>query len=185
MTPGKVICNAVVRTCCRCRFLRKRFIEVPIAPLKAHRLRGSQCFQTVAVDLCGPYLTKSDKRTTRANNTISGKVWVLAVVCSASQAVHIEAVQGYDTNNFLAALDNFVAIRGKPTHIIADRGSQVMSASNTVSALWNEIDTTRLQNQMCESTTWEFVPSGAHSFLGMAERVIGTFKKTMEAMTYT
>ena len=156
-----------------------------MAPLKPYQTTASQVFDTIALDLCGPYMTKSDRRHTRQNQALAGKVWVMIIICAASRAVHLELVEGYDTASFLEALDNFTSTRGKPSKIVADRGSQIVSADNTIQSVWDVISETQARNHLCETTEWEFVPSGAHSFMGMAERVVRSFKKTMEAVTFS
>ena len=185
ITKGQTLTNALVNKCCRCRYLRKTVIQMEMAPLKPYQTTASQVFDTIALDLCGPYMTKSDRRHTRQNQALAGKVWVMIIICAASRAVHLELVEGYDTASFLEALDNFTSTRGKPSKIVADRGSQIVSADNTIQSVWDVISETQARNHLCETTEWEFVPSGAHSFMGMAERVVRSFKKTMEAVTFS
>lgn len=182
---GQVLANALVSSCVRCRKLRKKAVEVTMAPLREELTNRSQVFSVVIIDLCGPYSTLADRRNTRAVPVQAGKVWVLVVVCAASRAVHLELVEGYDTENFLAAYDSFTSVRGQPTRVIADRGSQIIGASNTLAALWQHVDQAKVQRHTCAQTTWEFVPTAAHSFIGVAERAVQSFKRSMEAVYHT
>jgi hypothetical protein len=47
----------------------------------------------------------------------------------------------------------------------------------------HEYDQGTNQRKDPESTTWHFVPSGAHSSVGQAERMIRFVKQTLEAVT--
>lgn len=185
ITKGSLLANVIVKECARCRLLRKRSIQVAMAPLRPHRLAQSQVFEVVSLDLCGPYLTKAERRNTRSNPALAGKVWILVIVCSASSAIQLELVEGYDTSNFLVALDNFVHLRGQPKKYICDRGSQIVSASDTVESLWEVIDDVEVRNHVCQYSEFEFVPSGAHSFLGHAERMVRSFKEALETITHS
>ncbi|XP_068231922.1 uncharacterized protein [Palaemon carinicauda] len=102
---GKRFVGKVVSQCPYCRFLRKKIAQVEIAP---HRRKTRNC---------------------RVN---SGKVWFPVIECRASGAAHIEVLEGYDTNCFLAGFDAFTKIRGKPMSVTADLGSQIRGAANVM-----------------------------------------------------
>ncbi|XP_064120224.1 uncharacterized protein LOC135224833 [Macrobrachium nipponense] len=70
----------------------------------------------------------------------------------------------------------------KPTSVTADLGSQIRGAANVMESLWNHTKIAKIQTNP-ETTTWHFVPSGAHSSVGQAERMIRTVKNTLEAVT--
>lgn len=183
---GQKLANRLTRNCVRCRKLRRKCVNVEMAPARQEQTKRSEVFQVVCLDLCGHYMAipKSKRVTRTSSNSSTGlKVWVLVIVCVSSHAVHLELLEGYDTSSFLIALDNFMSIRATPQKIIADRGSQVIGARNTVTYVWEELDKSTLRNST--KIEWEFIPSGAHSFLGLAERSVQTFKRTMEAVHYS
>ncbi|XP_068201671.1 uncharacterized protein [Palaemon carinicauda] len=152
---GKWFVSKVVSQCPYCRFLRKKIAQVEIAP---HR------------------------RETRNYRVNSGKAWILVIVCRASGAAHIEVLEGYDTNCFLAGFDAFTRICGKPTSVTADLASQIRCAANVMESLWNHTTMAKIQTNP-ETTTWHFVPFGARLSVGQAERIIRTVKNTLEAVT--
>ncbi|XP_066943164.1 uncharacterized protein [Macrobrachium rosenbergii] len=179
---GKRFVSKVVSQCPYCRFLRKKIAQVEIAPRKVEQLVRSPVFEHVVIDIAGPFNTIADRRETRNYRVNSGKAWILVIVCRASGAAHIEVLEGYDTNCFLAGFDAFTRIRGKPTSVTADLGSQIRGAANVMESLWNHTKMAKIQTNP-ETTTWHFVPSGAHSSVGQAERMIRTVKNTLEAVT--
>ena len=61
---------------------------------------------------------------------------------------------------------------------------KLVGARNTLSYVWDVIYTSDVQNHTA-GIQWTFVPSGAHSSLGLAERTVQTFKRTMEAVYYS
>ena len=98
---------------------------------------------------------------------------------------HYHMCENYDTRSFLDALSTFTDVRGSPQKLIADQGSQIVGAKNVLESVWDHIDQIQLQNSTASSTVWEFVPAGAHSFLGQAERLIQSFKTTMDAVYFS
>ena len=70
------------------------------------------------------------------------KVYPLILVCQATGAVHTQVAHDYSTSAFLLQWDHFVAIRGRPTKVVSDCGSQLTSSDNTVKADsfdWEEV----------------------------------------------
>ena len=56
----------------------------------------------------------------------------------AMRTVHIEAVFGYDTSNFLMVLSRFASLRGWPEMIYSDPGSQLVGAERSSKRLGKE-----------------------------------------------
>ena len=96
------------------------------------RLKAAPSFNHVMLDWFGPYMVRGEvqKRT-------SAKAYVLRFTDLAMRAVHIEAVFGYDTSNFLMALIRFASIRGWKEKIYSDPGSQLVGAEREA---WKKID---------------------------------------------
>lgn len=182
---GRRTANKFVSDCCFCKWLKKQIYEVEMAPLRIDQCTEHPVFSNVAIDIAGPYLTKAERRPTRSYNVMAGKIWVLVLMCKSSRACHLETMEGYDTANFLAAFDAFIQLRGKPKSVVADMGSQITSASGTLESLWSHVDPVKLRNHLPGEIEWDFVPSGAHHFLGCAERMVQCFKKTMEAVCFS
>ena len=92
--------------------------------LPIERTKPSPPFNHSMVDLFGPYQVRGEvqKRTT-------GKAWEVIFTDLCSRAVHIEAMFRYDTSNLLLALSRFASIRGWPSKIFSDPGSQFTAAN--------------------------------------------------------
>ena len=87
------------------------------------RLKPAPAFNHFMLDLFGPYMDRGEvqKRT-------SGKAHGVMFTDLAMRAVHIDAVFGYDTSNFLMALSRFASIHGWLEKIYSDPGSQLAGA---------------------------------------------------------
>ena len=94
-----------------------------MAPLPTSRMIMSPTFNEISLDLFGPFEIKDTvKQRSRE------KVWGLVVNCVVTRAVHVDITEDYGTDAFLQALRKFVALRGCPTAIHCDKGSQLQAA---------------------------------------------------------
>ena len=119
------------------------------------RLKPGPPFNHCMIDLLGPFPVRGEvqKRTT-------GKCYFVLFTDMTSRAVHIECVFGYDTSHFLLAFSSFVHIRGWPTVIYSDPGSQLVGAERELQQAWNEMDNERLIKEGGQSgTRWIFGPA--------------------------
>ena len=71
----------------------------------------------------------------------------------AMRAVHIEAVFGYDTSNFLMALSRFASVSGWPEMIYSDPGSQLVGAERELKEAWQRIDRESLQRDSVQNSS--------------------------------
>lgn len=71
----------------------------------------------------------------------------------AWRAVHIQAVFGYDTSNFLMALSRFAStcICVRPEKIDSDPGSQLVGAERELKEAWKKIDWKSLQRSFAQN----------------------------------
>ena len=97
--------------------------------LPLERLTPSPPFDQVMVDFFGPYLVRGETQ-----KRISSKAYGVIFTEVCSRAVHIEAAFGYDTSSFLLALKRYTGIRGWPSVIFSDPGSQLVRAENELTA---------------------------------------------------
>ena len=90
-----------------------------MAPLPTSRMVMSPTFQEISLDLFRPYEIKGTvKQRSRK------KVWGIVINCAATRAVHTDITEGYGTDSFLQVLRKFVSLRGCPSVIHSDKGSQ-------------------------------------------------------------
>ena len=71
-------------------------------------------FQNTGVDFFGPFDVTVLRRAV--------KLWCCLFTCLVTKAVHLEVVNGLDTDACLMAITRFMARRGKPHTIISDNG---------------------------------------------------------------
>ena len=57
------------------------------------------------------------------------KAYGIIFNCMTTRAVYLDVACGYDTDHFLLTLTRFITIRGCPSQIRSDSGSQIISAS--------------------------------------------------------
>ena len=117
----------VVSQCYRCGLSRKKLLNQVMAPLPEERLNPAPVFNSVVVDLFSP-LEFQDM----VKKRVTGKGWGVVFVYMATSAVHLELVESYSTELFLQALRRFICIRGTPSLIQSDRGSQLTAAAKEV-----------------------------------------------------
>lgn len=103
--------------------------------LPTERLQPQPPFNSVMIDLFGPYLARGE-----VQKRISGKVYGVIFMDLFSRAVHLEAALGYDTQSFLQALKRFTNIRGWSSKIFSDPGSQLIGAERELTAAWSAVD---------------------------------------------
>ena len=123
---GRRLADKVVKDCNFCKRARLKTVDqrmgdlpdavfsVPVRP-----------FTNVCMDFCGAIPVKDEvKRRTKL------KTYPMIIVCLNTHAVHIQLVPAYSTEAFLTQLSHYIALRGKPTTIYTDMGSQLASASS-------------------------------------------------------
>ena len=127
------------------------------------------------VDLFSPYDVRGEvqKRTTL-------KVWGVLITDMCCRAVHIECVFGYDTEQFLIAMQRFGHLRGWPQIIYSDPGSQLVGASNELRDIWESIDKDAVKRAGASTgTEWVFGPADSPWYQGAAESLIKSAKKAI------
>ena len=69
------------------------------------------------------------------------KRYVCLFTCLVVRAVHIEVVHSLDTDGFVNVLTRFINLRGKPTTIYSDNGTNVRAGEKEIReslADWNQ-----------------------------------------------
>ncbi|XP_063994282.1 uncharacterized protein LOC135171584 [Diachasmimorpha longicaudata] len=141
-------------------------------------------FVNVGVDFCGPFLIKERKH--RNRNTT--KVYVAVFICLSVKAVHLELVSDLTTTGFLAALDRFMARRGKPSTIESDNGTNFTGANNELKNIIKDVQhpeqeaiiSRRLNDQGIQ---WKFTPPLSPHFGGIWEAAVKSFKHHLIRVT--
>ena len=102
------------------------------------------------------------------------KRWGALFTCFNTRAVHIEVVEGLDTDSFINALTRFINRRGKPEHITSDCGTNFKGT--TVKEL--EIETSKVNKfAVKEVITWNFNPPASPHMGGSMGKNCSDYKR--------
>ena len=100
-------------------------------------------------------------------------------MCMATSAVHLELAESYSTDSFLQALQRFICIKGTPSKIQSDRGTQLVPAAKQVGG-W---DFSEIRDWCTtKKFTWELIPTGVQHQNGPAECLFGLIKKVLDSV---
>ena len=103
--------------------------------LPIERLKPAPTWTYTALDLFGPFKIKDKvkKRTTE-------KAYGIIFKCLGTRAVYIDISPDYSFEKFLMVLQGFVSMRGNPSKIFSDNGSQLVAASGELKKMVNNLD---------------------------------------------
>ena len=105
------------------------------------------------------------------------KIWVVIFLCLNTKAISLELAPGYATEDFLIAYYNHTSVRGTPSFVHSDRGSQLVAVHKEVADDPLRYDWDLIANTTSsKGTTWKFAPAGGQWRNGAAEAFVKTFK---------
>ena len=126
------LASKVKKNCYKCRLIDKRLESQRMAPLPIERLKMAPVFNITSLDLFGPYTIKDCVK-----KRVHMKVWGIVFTCLVTRSVFIDITENYGTDSFLQTLRKFIAIRGYPSEIYSDQGSQLVSAAKDIAYIVN------------------------------------------------
>ena len=117
-----------------CRKIEKKLGE------QVERLKPAPAWDSTALDFFGPFKVKDEvkKKTT-------GKAYGLIFNCLATRAVHVDISPDYSIEKFLMVLQRFVSIRGYPSKLYSDNGTQLVAANKELQKVVKDLDSKLLQ----------------------------------------
>ena len=124
-------------------------------------------FSSTGIDLFTPAMIK--QRRARL------KRWGALFSCFTTQAIHLEVVEGYDTDNFIASLQRFVNRRGKPRDVHSDCNINLKETTSELNIKIKRIKKYSSNKQI----TWHFNPPAAPYMVRIWERIVKTVKNVM------
>jgi len=174
-TPhGSKLAWSAKNSCRLCKLRDAQFLEQEMGELPESRLKPAPPFTHVMLDIFGPFKVRGEvqKRTT-------GKAYGVLFTDMSMRAVHIEGVFGYDTDSFMLAFNRFVSVRGWPSKIYSDPGSQLVSVDKELREAWSGLDHAQLTKQGAENgLTWIFGPADSPWYQGAVEALIKSVKRS-------
>ncbi|XP_022829237.1 uncharacterized protein LOC111358355 [Spodoptera litura] len=170
---GRNLCRKITRDCICClRFAGKTYQPI-MGNLPLQRLQADYPFSNTAVDYAGPILISNRK----GRGTQLKKSYIAVFVCLAVRAVHIELVTDLSSEGFIAALNRFVARRGKPATIYSDNGTNFVGACNEITKFLKTQSYDIISNAAENDIIFKFSPAYSPHFNGVAEGSVKSIKK--------
>ena len=163
------------KKCFFCKLLTKKSMTQIMAPIPDERVLPCPPWTNVGIDLFGP-LEASDM----VKKRLKSKCWGLIISCLATRAVHLDLTQSYDTDSLLQALRRFIGLRGSPSKILSDQGTQMIAASKEVAGMIELLDFSSIKGWCAtRKIQWEFTPVRGQHVNGCTESLIKSTKKIL------
>ena len=160
---GRSLVTSIRHDCARCRFLRKRALDVAMGPKSNYNFCIAPPFYISQVDLFGPFSSYSF-----ANKRATIKVWFVIFVCCTTGAVDVRVTEDYTTEAFILGFIRFSCKVGYPRKLLPDAGSQLVKGCNSMEITFTDVRS-RIQKF---GVDYEVNPVGAHYMHGKVERKI-------------
>lgn len=171
----------IKRECQRCMNTKaeKKTTKPQMGLLPEYRFQiGVKPFTHVGIDCFGP-LEVAVKRSRE-------KRYGMIFCCMVSRAVHIELLQGMDTDSCMMAIMSFLTLRGPSKFFYSDNGKNFQGSNNVMKRELNQMRF-KLGEQIADKyrIDWFFNPPWAPHFGGVYERMIQSIKLAVNAMANT
>ena len=169
---GRSIVKNIKRSCQRCRYLKKKTIDLIMGPVSEYTLKIAPAFFITQFDLTGPFkaYSKHHKRTTL-------KIWLVVFCCATTTTVNIKVMEDYSTTAFIQAFTTFSDEVGYRKKLLPGEGSQLIKGCTSVKLNIRDINSRSSQNVKIDSET---CPVDGHNMHGKVERKIQEVKKSIE-----
>ena len=130
---GELAIKDIIRRCLFFQVRKGGRLYSFMADLPAGRLAYEQPpFHNCGVDLFGPFFIKQGRKRL--------KRWIVIFTCMTVRCVHLEVVEGADTDSFINSLRRFVNRRGSPAEFHSDCGTNFKGATNELKDVISELD---------------------------------------------
>ncbi|CAB3983014.1 PREDICTED: uncharacterized protein LOC107357656 [Paramuricea clavata] len=177
---AKRMISKIINQCITCRKLRGNVITQHMANLPPDRLETPPPFTNVGFDVFGPWQIRTRRLRGGAANA---KRWGLVFTCLNCRAIHIEVLETMDSSSFICALRRFFSIRGPPSLLRCDRGTNFVGAKSELDEALKEMDHKAIAKYVVEQNCeWVFNPPHASHFGGVWERQISTIRQVLNGM---
>ena len=163
VNEGRSLVNMIKDDCVRCRYLRKRALEVAMGPKSGDNLCLAPPFYVTQVDMVGPFQSFSN-----VNKRASSKIWFLVFVCCTTGAVDLKVTEDYTTDSFILAFTRFSDKVGYPRKLLPDAGSQLVKGASSMKIVFYDV----MSQLKKYGVDYEVCPVGAHYMHGKVERKI-------------
>ena len=139
-----------------------------MSPLPVERIKPTPPFTNIGIDYFGPFTIRGE-----VQKRIHGKCFGVLITCFTSRAVYIDVADSYSTDSFLKVFRRFVCIRGWPSKIFSDNGTQLVGASNVLKEAISNLDWRSIKEFGYENLAeWSFSPADAPWYNGAVEALV-------------
>ena len=171
---GRSLAIEIRDACPHCKRYKGKLLEIEMGRLHESRLKIAPAFYHCQVDIFGPLTAHHD----HYKRHLQAKCYGLIFKCTTTTAIAIHAMADYTAESFCAAYTRFASVRGNPTKIYIDAGSQLVKACKTMDI--SIVDLTQgLSQTSCPGLSFEVCPVGGHNANGMVERSVQEVRKLM------
>lgn len=170
--------KGLISKCITCFRRRPSAHNAVMAPLPLSRFVPGRPFLQTGVDYAGPFCIRDTLR----RKPVLSKAYVCLFVCFATKAIHLELVSSLTTESFLAALDRFVARRGKPSTIHSDNATNFVGASRYLKDLFIFLNSQKediTSHFSSKGIEWSFIPPRSPHFGGLWEAGVKSMKSLL------
>ncbi|UYV74126.1 hypothetical protein LAZ67_11002194 [Cordylochernes scorpioides] len=184
---GRCLVKQILFKCIKCARFRTKPVQQLMGNLPTLGINWTRPFTKTGIDFAGPVIVK----TSNLRNVRCDKAYIALFICMFSKAIHIELVTNLTTEVFLAALQRFIACRGRPAEINTDIATNFVGAYKDLRKLFNSNIHGFVSS---EEIKWNFIPPYSPHFGGLWEagiksvkyhlrRIVGETKLTFEELT--
>jgi len=157
----------LIRKCVKCRKKLESRCKQIMSGLPMERLKPCLVFSYVAVDYLRPFTIRG-----KVQKRVHGKCYGVIFPCMGVRAVCVDLAEDYSTDGFLQVLRRFVSLRGSPTKVFSDVGTQLVGASNELMKVVDGLEWTRIKevsSEKLDGLEWHFSPGNAPWYNGAVE----------------
>ena len=174
------LAKRVKTRCVPCRKVDGKLMSQVMGGIPKERFSDLKPWAYCQVDLFGPITCRGD-----ANSRATKKTWCLIVEDANSGGVYLDVVSNYSADAVLMTIKRFGSLRGWPSLIQSDPGSQLVSAGGILVAWWDELKKPLQAFAASESKNkdvfkWEISPADSPWRQGKAERLISIVKRLVK-----
>lgn len=165
--------KAHIHQCVVCTRFRDTTITQIMGDLPKERVIPARPFIHSGVDYAGPFSILPIA--TRGQR--SYKAYIALFVCLATKAIHLELVNEYSTNGFLAAFKRFAFRSGLPSVMYSDNGTNFQGAERELTRAFKALsrDPNLRAHLASDGISWKIPPSAPH-FGGLWEAGVKSVK---------
>ncbi|XP_047027021.1 uncharacterized protein LOC124635227 isoform X2 [Helicoverpa zea] len=166
---GRNLAKSTVHKCVKCQRFSGRTVQPIMGNLPKERVQLEFPFLETGTDYAGPILLADRKG--RGCRLI--KSYICVFVCLATRAVHLELVSDLTKHAFIAALNRFIARRGKPKTIFSDNGTTFIGTCNELADILRQDFSSVMANT---GINFSFIPAYTPHFGGLWESAVKSVK---------